>query len=240
MSEIVDFDQMYRDERTLNGLPAATPWDIGEPQPVIRQLVAHGAVRGRVLDPGTGPGHNAIYYASHGHSVTGIDGSSTAIERANDNARAAGVTVDFQIGDATKLDGLDGAFDTVVDSAFYHCFLSDEQIQLDYIKALHRATKPGARLYMFEFGRHNVNGFSLPNGIPEDNFRRILPEGGWNITYLGPTTYQANLNLRTVEVVAANNPEGIPFLDGLRAIAPLLVDDRLHAPFWEVHATRAD
>src|ERR1700694_1508104 len=122
MSETADFDQMYRDERTLNGLPAATPWDIGEPQPVIRQLVAHGAVRGRVLDPGTGPGHHGIYYASHGHSVTGIDPSSAAMERANSNAKAAGVSVDFQVADATKLDGLDSSFDTVVDSAFYHTF----------------------------------------------------------------------------------------------------------------------
>ncbi|SHW01735.1 Uncharacterised protein [Mycobacteroides abscessus subsp. abscessus] len=34
----------------------AAPWDIGGPQPVIRQLVALGAVRGEVLDPGCGTG----------------------------------------------------------------------------------------------------------------------------------------------------------------------------------------
>ena len=28
------FEEMYRDERTSHGLPAATPWDIGGPQPV--------------------------------------------------------------------------------------------------------------------------------------------------------------------------------------------------------------
>lgn len=58
------FEQMYRDERTSHGLPTATPWDIGGPQPVVQQLVALGAIKGEVLDPGTGPGHHSIYYAS--------------------------------------------------------------------------------------------------------------------------------------------------------------------------------
>ena len=75
------FEEMYRDDRTSNGLPAATPWDIGGPQPVVQQLVALGAVKGDVLDPGTGPGHHAIYYASKGYSATGIDGSAGALAR---------------------------------------------------------------------------------------------------------------------------------------------------------------
>lgn len=60
------FEEMYRDDRVAHGLPAATPWDIGGPQPVVQQLVALGAIRGEVLDPGTGPGHHAIYYAAKG------------------------------------------------------------------------------------------------------------------------------------------------------------------------------
>ncbi|VBA34820.1 hypothetical protein LAUMK13_00586 [Mycobacterium innocens] len=50
--------------------------------------------------------------------MTGIDGSPSAIERARRNAERAGVTVDFQVADATRLDGFEGRFDTVVDSAF--------------------------------------------------------------------------------------------------------------------------
>src|SRR3954462_11566207 len=94
------FEEMYRDDRTAHGLPAATPWDIGGPQPVVQQLVALGAVKGEVLDPGTGPGHHAIYYASQGLSATGIDGSATAIDRARENAEQAGVSVEFQVADA--------------------------------------------------------------------------------------------------------------------------------------------
>ena len=84
------FEEMYRDDRVTHGLPTATPWDIGGPQPVVQQLVALGAIKGEVLDPGTGPGHHAIYYASQGFSATGIDGSVAAIERARENARRPG------------------------------------------------------------------------------------------------------------------------------------------------------
>jgi SAM-dependent methyltransferase len=238
------FEEMYRDDRTAHGLPAATPWDIGGPQPVVRQLVALGAVSGEVLDPGTGPGHHAIYYASKGYSATGIDASPTGLERARQNAHKAGVSVNFQLADATKLEGFDNRFDTVVDSAFYHTFSTDRDLQVAYAHALHRATKPGARLYMFEFGEHNVNGFKMMRSLSENDFRDVLPVGGWEITHLGPTTYQANMSAETIEMMAERNPEmaegAEDMLRRYKAMEPWLVDGRVHAGFWEVHATRVD
>lgn len=235
---------MYRDERTSHGLPAATPWDIGGPQPVVQQLVALGAVKGEVLDPGTGPGHHAIHYASKGLSATGIDASPAAIERARQNAQKAGVTVDFQVADATRLEGLEGRFDTVVDTAFYHVFTDEPELQKSYVRALHRATKPSARLYMYEFGEHNVNGFKMPRSMSADDFRGVLPDAGWEITYLGTTTYQGNVSVEVFETMAARNPDMSdqmgPLLERLRVIEPWLVEGRVHMPFWEVHATRID
>jgi SAM-dependent methyltransferase len=238
------FEEMYRDDRLSHGLPTATPWDIGGPQPVVRQLVALGAVKGEVLDPGTGPGHHAIYYASKGYAATGIDGSEGALERARANAQKAGVSVNFELADATKLDGLDNRFDTVVDCAFYHTFSADPELQKSYVQALRRATKPGARLYMFEFGEHDVNGFKMMRSLSEDDFRQVLPVGGWEITYLGTTTYQVNMSVETIEMMAARNPDMTEdeqtLLDRFRAMEPWLVNGRVHAPFWEVHATRVD
>jgi SAM-dependent methyltransferase len=238
------FEEMYRDERIAHGLPAATPWDIGGPQPVVRQLVALGAIKGEVLDPGTGPGHHAIYYASKGYSATGIDASPTGLERARENAHKAGVSVNFQLADATKLEGLDNRFDTVVDCAFYHTFSTDRDLQLSYARALHRATKPGARLYMFEFGEHSVNGFSMLRSLSENDFRDVLPVGGWEITHLGPTTYQVNLSAKMIEMMAERNPDMADRADDMlqryKAMEPWLVNGRVHAGFWEVHATRVD
>jgi SAM-dependent methyltransferase len=238
------FEEMYRDERLSHGLPAATPWDIGGPQPVVQQLVALGAIKGEVLDPGTGPGHHAIYYASKGYKATGIDGSKGAIARAGENARKAGVTVNFQLADATKLEGLENRFDTVVDCAFYHTFSTDPELQHSYARALHRATKPGARLYMFEFGAHNVNGFQMPRSLSEDDFRQVLPGAGWEITYLGPTTYQVNMSSETFDLMRARNPDMVeqikPVAERFKIMEPWLTNGRVHAPFWEVHATRVD
>lgn len=238
------FEEMYRDERTSHGLPAATPWDIGGPQPVVERLVALGAIKGEVLDPGTGPGHHAIYYASKGYAATGIDGSATALERARENARRAGVSVNFELADATKLEGMEGRFDTVVDCAFYHTFSTDPELQRSYVRALHRATKPGARLYMFEFGEHNVNGFKMLRTLSDKAFRDVLPLGGWEITYLGPTTYLVNMSVEQIEMMAARNPDMADqieeLLEQFRLMEPWLVNGRVHAPFWEVHATRVD
>ncbi|MBV8860335.1 MAG: methyltransferase domain-containing protein [Mycobacterium sp.] len=238
------FEEMYRDQRVSHGLPAATPWDIGGPQPVVRQLVALGAIKGEVLDPGTGPGHHAIYYASKGYSATGIDASPTGLERARENARRAGVSVNFQLADATKLEGLDGRFDTVVDSAFYHVFSEERELQRSYAQALHRATKPGARLYMFEFGPGNVNGFQMPRSLSEDNFRQVFPDAGWEITYLGPTTYVINMSSENLEMMLARNPDMAeqlnPLIERFRIIEPWLINGRAYASFWAMHATRVD
>src|ERR1700760_560615 len=94
------FEEMYRDERVAHGLPAATPWDIGGPQPVVQQLVALGGIKGEVLDPGTGPGHHAIYYASKGYSATGIDGSEGAVQRAREAEHRGGGAGHFVMADA--------------------------------------------------------------------------------------------------------------------------------------------
>ena len=47
-----------------------------------------GAVKGEVLDPGTGPGHHAIYYASKGYSATGIDASPTGLDASSSFSEA--------------------------------------------------------------------------------------------------------------------------------------------------------
>jgi SAM-dependent methyltransferase len=180
---------------------------------------------------------------SHGVAA-GIDGSLTAIERAKQNAQRAGVSVNFQLADATKLEGLENRFDTVVDSAFYHKFSTEPELQRSYARALHRVTKPGARLYTFEFGAGNINGFQMPRSLSEDDFRQVFPDAGWEITYLGPTTYLINMSVETLELMLARNPDMAdqvkPLVERLRIIEPWLTNGRAHAPFWEMHATRVD
>lgn len=245
------FDKLYRGEPTYEGGPAATsiPWDVHQAQPRLMELEALGGISGEVLDIGCGLGDNAIYLASRGHSVTGLDGSPAAVEEARRRAAAAGVSVTFDVADATDLTGYDGRFDTVVDSALYHCL--DDDGRQAYIACLYRATRPGARLHLSCFSDGNVNGLTAPRApVSESNLRDTLTANGWRIDFLGPTTYLANAagfgvddEFRTV--MAKQVPQEIAEQMAKRAarlqkVTELLDDGRVHLPCTVVHAHRVD
>jgi tellurite methyltransferase len=68
-------------------------------------LRAHLAMlpKGDVLELAMGEGHNAIFLAQHGFSVTGVDISDVAVERALHLARTAGVTIEARQMDLSTL-----------------------------------------------------------------------------------------------------------------------------------------
>src|ERR1700686_1707436 len=246
------FDRLYRGEPTFDGAPPPTgiPWDVGQAQPRLMELEALGGVTGEVLDIGCGLGDNAIFLASRGHSGTALDGSATAIERARTRAAEAGVDVAFGVADATYLTGYDGRFDTVIDSALYHCL--DDDGRLSYAAGLHRATRSGARWHLYCFSDGTVNGVLAPRAaVTEQNIRDTLTANGWRIEFLGPTTYLANTS--SFRANPNNLPEQLPLpmpqeqLERVQEVAkrvatvgPLVDDDRMHLPFTVVHAVRVD
>lgn len=68
---------------------------------------------GRALDVGCGEGADAVWLASRGWTVTGIDVSDVAVRRAQAAADTAGVTVEWVCGDALQTPLPSGSYDLV-------------------------------------------------------------------------------------------------------------------------------
>jgi SAM-dependent methyltransferase len=227
----IDFEEVYRGESPMG---TRMPWDIGRPQPVLVAVVNAGQISGSVLDIGCGLGDNSIFLASRGFQVTGVDGSPTALEQARD--RAGDLDIDFQLGDATKLDGLENRFDTVVDSALYHC-LTEEQRRL-YIDALHRATKPGARLHLFCFSEEVPAELPGPFRISEENLRSTVGRK-WTIDSLVPARYDVATTREGFVAMATAFIKDSEVSADVLARMDVNDEGNVRMPIWQLAATRA-
>jgi methyl halide transferase len=120
------------------------PWETGRPSSELRRVLAEYRVRPcRAVELGCGTGSSAVWLARRGFAVTAVDLSPLAIRRARRRARAAGVWVDFRVGDVTDPAALSGPFDFFFDRGCYHAVrLADGP---GYLRAVERVTRPGAR-----------------------------------------------------------------------------------------------
>ncbi|WP_394835387.1 class I SAM-dependent methyltransferase [Pendulispora rubella] len=170
------FEAIYRNDQRA-------PWDQDGPTAFVVELEREGYIRGAVLDVGCGTGENALYLASRGHEVVGLDGAPTAIERAREKARARGIDVPFQLADARDLTGYSDRFDTVIDIGLFHVF-DQEEDRLRYAASLQRACRPGALLHLLCFNAHNDFDVTIPrprgcgtHPVDEVELRRAFGDG---------------------------------------------------------------
>ncbi len=154
------------------------PWDIGRPQGAFRCLAEAGQVRGAVLDVGCGTGENALYLASLGFAVTGVDTAETAVRRAAAKARRRGVEARFVVHDALDLASLGTSFDTVVDSGLFHTF--DDGERLRFRAALAAVLRPGGRYFMICFSERET-GAGGPRRVTREEIRALFEGDGFRV-----------------------------------------------------------
>ena len=136
------------DRNTFEDLYAGpAPWDIGRPQ---GQFVAIAdRVKSPVLDAGCGSGENALFFASRGHRLTGIDFVEEAIRRARRKGAERGLRVEFLVKDALTLANWGKRFASVIDCGLFHVFSDDDRQR--YVEGLARVLEPGGRLFLMCF-----------------------------------------------------------------------------------------
>lgn len=105
----------------------------GKPNPFLREHLAL-LPRGHALELAMGEGHEAIFLAQRGFSVTGIDISEVAVARALQMARRAGVSIDAQVMDLRTATLPSETYDVVI--CFYY-------LQRDLFPHIVRTLKPG-------------------------------------------------------------------------------------------------
>jgi SAM-dependent methyltransferase len=98
----------------------------------------------RVLDVASGTGNLAIPAARTGASVTGIDIAPNLVEQARAWARAEGLSIAFEEGNAEQMPYADASFDAVV-SMFGAMFAPRPELTA---AELLRVTRPGGRIAM--------------------------------------------------------------------------------------------
>lgn len=125
-------------------------WDSGAVLPQVIALSEHDHTH-TALDLGCGTGTSAIYLAQKGLRVVGIDFAARAIDTARDKAQRANVTVDFRVGDVTRLDslGLREPFDLVLDVGCFHGL--DSNARTRYVEHVARLTHPGSLFLLWGF-----------------------------------------------------------------------------------------
>jgi len=133
----VEMDRIYR-EMPLEKIP----WNIDTPPDALVKVVKNKKVkRCRTIDLGCGAGHYAIYLASIGFDVTGIDISSTAIKIASENAKKKGIKCNFFVADVLgDLEEVKETFNFAYDWELLHHIFPEKREK--YVENVHRILDP--------------------------------------------------------------------------------------------------
>jgi SAM-dependent methyltransferase len=166
------------------------PWDIPGPQkPFVDAL---DQITGSVLDAGCGTGENALFLASKGRQVTGIDFLDEPIARARRKAMERRTWVTFLVRDALTLARWDERFDNAIDCGLFHVFGDDDRKR--YVDGLATVLKPGGRVFLMCFSDEEP-GTQGPRRIAQRELETAF-SAGWTMESIQPTRFETLPDLK--------------------------------------------
>jgi tellurite methyltransferase len=120
--------------------------------------------KSKILDMGMGEGRNAVFLATKGHEVTGIDISSVAVRKAKLLAREYGVRINALSSDLSKYEFEANSFDAII--VYYY-------VDRELNKKIQSWLKPGGILI---YEAHTMNQRKI-KGYEHHNKNYLLKPG---------------------------------------------------------------
>ena len=184
----------------------------GNPNEALVAVVSE-MTAGRVLDVGCGEGADVIWMAENGWDATGIDLSTTAIDRALGAAESRGASAEFAVADVSTWEPEDpdrrGGFDLVTGS-FLHTRLPDTREELLTRVAAHVA--PGGALLLVSHAtmppwaaEHNEK---FDHGM-EHHHEPVSPNGDFALL-IGASPDRWEIELADTRTRQVTSPSGEP------------------------------
>ncbi len=178
------FDDAYR------GTP---PWDIGRPQRAFVDLFERqGLPDNPVLDVGCGTGENALYLAAKGLSVTGVDTSALAVQKAKRKAKARDLEATFLVWDALDLAAMHLRFGTVIDSGLFHVF--DDEDRKRYANQIAAVLRPRGTYVMMCFSEKEPADWGGPRRVRKEEIRATFTPPRFRVRAIRATRFETNFH----------------------------------------------
>lgn len=122
-----------------------------------------------VLEVAPGPGYFAIEVARlRRFQVTGLDISRTFVQMASENARRAGVEIDFRLGDAAGMPFEEGSFDLIVCQAAFKNFTRPDRA----LGEMHRVLRDGGKAVIQDMSRE-ASGAAIGEEVTRMRLGRV-------------------------------------------------------------------
>jgi SAM-dependent methyltransferase len=179
----------------LAGAIGFHPWEDAEGHPPFTNRISSlfdreesgGEPPGSALDLGTGSGIWGIELAKRGWQVTGVDKVDTALRRARDRIRRAGVDMRLVRGDVTDLRGagIGSDFRLVLDTGTFHGLDGAQRKTMGREVDAVAAAEATVLLLAWEPRRRGP----LPRGVSRDEIEDAFP--GWRVDDEGASNFQA-------------------------------------------------